>query len=185
MLTLLLVLAAAPPKATVADEWMKKAAKYPVGTKVKTKVESVMEHGVFVELEPEVFALVHKSDLPFDKKPSDYHVGDPIEVTVMTVDAFKHRIGAKVEQVWEGALKYPPGQRARGKVDSIDPSGFGVFVEFSRGYVALVHKSELPAGVTPDQYKVGKEVEVQVLSIRLREAAHLGEDAQPALISRA
>lgn len=147
----------------MTDAWTTKAAKFPVGSKVFAKVDSVGDHGVFVELEAPVLALVHRADLPSDRGPADYHRGDSLEVIVTSVDVAKQRVGAKVEKLWEGAMKYPPGHRARGHVESV--SDLGVFVLLSRDYPALVHASELPAGAKCADYRVGVEVEVLIREV--------------------
>ena len=149
------------------DEWAAKAAKYPVGTQVKAKVESIASGalGVFVELEPKVLALVHKSDLPPGKTPADYAVGSEVQVVVLSVDTVKQRIGARIPGPPPAPLttRYPLGTRLKGKVESIVQHG--VFVELAPRVAALVHESDLPPGTKPGDYELGGEVEVQIESV--------------------
>ena len=67
-----------------------------MGTTVKALVESIVAHGVFVLLAPDVFALAHETDLPPGTKPGDYTPGAGVEVEIVTVDEPRQRIGAKL-----------------------------------------------------------------------------------------
>ncbi|MDP1826508.1 MAG: S1 RNA-binding domain-containing protein [Archangium sp.] len=159
MLMLTMAVLAAHP-----DEWTAKAAKYPVGAQVKAKVESLPSSGlgVFVELEPKVFALVHKSDLPPGKTPADYAVGNEVQVVVLSVDLVKQRIAAKIPGPPLAPLtkRYPVGTKQKAEVESI--AEHGVFVLLAPRVFALVHESDLPPGTKPGDYKPGTAVEVQI-----------------------
>ena len=81
------------------DPWMQAGAKYRVGTRVQASVVDISTtgFGVFVALEPSVNALVHVSDLPAGKKPTDYKVGQTVEVLILNVDTTKRRISASLK----------------------------------------------------------------------------------------
>ena len=81
------------------DPWSNVPSKYPVGTKTKGKVVSVLKSGlgIFIELEPSVEVLVHHSDLPAGKKPKDFQVGQTVDLTVISVDTGRRRIGGAME----------------------------------------------------------------------------------------
>ena len=81
------------------DPWMQAGAKYRVGTRVQASVAEISTtgFGIFVALEPSVDALVHVSDLPTGKKPTDYKVGQTVEVLILNVDTAKRRISASLK----------------------------------------------------------------------------------------
>jgi ribosomal protein S1 len=81
------------------DPWMQAGAKYRVGTRVPARVIQISPtgFGIFVALEPSVDALVHVSDLPAGKKPTDYKVGQTVEVLILNVDTGKRRISASLQ----------------------------------------------------------------------------------------
>src|SRR5215471_14802885 len=61
-------------KQKMANPWDNIEAKFPIGTKVKGKVVSLVPYGAFVQLEPGVEGLVHVTELSWTKrvaKPSD------------------------------------------------------------------------------------------------------------------
>ena len=83
-------------KQLVADPWENIAGKYPEGTRLTGKVTNLVDYGAFVELEPGVEGLVHISEMSWTRKlrhPSQMvHVGDEVEVVVLSVDPEKKRI---------------------------------------------------------------------------------------------
>jgi len=76
-------------KQILPDPWESVVEHYPPGSRVKGKVVSLTDYGVFVELEEGVEGLVHVSEMTWAKKikhPSKVvHVGDQVERSCWTV----------------------------------------------------------------------------------------------------
>jgi small subunit ribosomal protein S1 len=71
-----------------------------VGARVRGKVSSVTDFGVFVEIEEGVEGLVHVSQLSterVDRPASLYKVGDELEAEVTQVDAREKRIALSIK----------------------------------------------------------------------------------------
>jgi small subunit ribosomal protein S1 len=87
-------------KQLASDPWDTVAQRYPLNTRVKGKVSSVADFGVFVELEEGIEGLIHISQLSnerVDKPSSLYKVGDEVEALVVQADSKERRIGLSVK----------------------------------------------------------------------------------------
>ena len=78
------------------DPWSKAEEKYPIHTRVKGKVLSLVEYGAFVEVEKGIEGLIHVSEMSWTEKiryPSQIlSVGNIVETMVLSVDVAKKRI---------------------------------------------------------------------------------------------
>jgi small subunit ribosomal protein S1 len=158
------------------DPWNSVLEKYPVGVRVRAKVVSLADYGVFAELEEGVEGLVHVSEMTWSKKtrhPSKIvQPGDQVNVVVLDCDPVKRRISLGMKQTepnpWDMiAQKYPVGTRVTGKVKTV--TDFGVFVGFEEGVDGLVHVSEMSwtkkVKHPGELFKKGQEIEAVILSI--------------------
>ncbi len=79
-----------------ADPWLESIKKYEVGQVVKGKVTKVMPFGAFVELDPDIYGLVHSVELSSEeaKDPSEVvSVGDEKEFKIISIEPQEHRLG--------------------------------------------------------------------------------------------
>jgi ribosomal protein S1 len=78
------------------DPWLHAASKYEVGSLVRGRVSGVKEYGVFVELEPGIFGLLHISNIfaqPWGHHPSErFKLDEDVEVCVSKVDLDARRL---------------------------------------------------------------------------------------------
>lgn len=82
------------------DPWDSIPLKYPVGSKVRGKVTSVTDFGVFLEIEEGIEGLIHISELKREKVKSASEVckeGDELEALVIHVDARERKIGLSLK----------------------------------------------------------------------------------------
>jgi len=173
-------------KQTLPDPWELVLERYPVGSRVKGKVVSTTDYGVFMELEEGVEGLVHISEMSWAKKtkhPSKLvRIGDPIEAMVLDCDPVKRRISLGMKQVepnpWDLIeRKYPVGTRVVSRVKTV--TDFGIFIGFEENVDGLVHVSEMSwtkkIKHPGELFKKGQEVEAVVLNIdRKNERFSLG-----------
>ena len=89
-------------KALEKDPWSDVKAKYPPGTFVKGKVESLEDFGAFVQLDENVSGRVHVSEIA-DKRikhPREVvSVGDEVTVAVLELDSRRQRLRLSIKQV--------------------------------------------------------------------------------------
>ncbi len=163
-------------KQLTPNPWEGIEEKYPVDSRVKGKVISLTNYGIFVELAKGVEGLIHTSEIFWGKKikhPSQIaNVGDTIEAVVLVIDMAKKRISLGMKDIqpnlWElHEKKHPVGSIVEGKVKNI--TDFGIFIEIEEGIDGLVHISNISwterIKHPSELYKKGQRVKTVVLNI--------------------
>ncbi|MBU5636790.1 30S ribosomal protein S1 [Geomonas sp. Red69] len=87
-------------KQLVPDPWEEIPRKYKPGSKVKGKVTSVTDFGIFVEIEEGIEGLIHVSEISYEKvaSPKDFaNVGDELEAVVLNVDMVEKKIALSIK----------------------------------------------------------------------------------------
>ncbi|WKZ56256.1 MAG: 30S ribosomal protein S1 [Bdellovibrionota bacterium] len=82
------------------DPWGQLSQRYPVGSRVKGKITSITDFGVFIEIEDGIEGLVHNSQLGIDKGEdvaAAFPIGNVIESEVVNVDRDERRISLSVK----------------------------------------------------------------------------------------
>ncbi|MEY4917100.1 MAG: ribosomal protein [Verrucomicrobiota bacterium] len=163
-------------KQKMTNPWDQIESKFPVGTKVKGKVVSLVPYGAFVQLEPGVEGLIHVTELSWTKrvaKPSDVLKQDQeIEAVVLGINRDEQKISLGVRQLesnpWDIAdQKYAVGQKVKGKVRNL--TSYGAFVELEEGIDGMVHVSDMSwtrkINHPSEMLKKGDEIEANVLEV--------------------
>ncbi|HEV7620274.1 MAG TPA: S1 RNA-binding domain-containing protein, partial [Flavisolibacter sp.] len=158
------------------NPWDKISEGLAVGQKIKGKVSSITDYGLFVEVAPEVEGLVHISEVSWTDRITDlnrlYKLNDELDVLVVSLDKENRRMSLSIKQLgknpWEAVNEeFKPGQTIKGKISNI--TDFGIFVQLLPGIDGLVHISDLSwtehIEHPSDRYKIGQEVEAVILSI--------------------
>lgn len=159
------------------DPWTKVGNRYSVGEKLKGKIVSITDYGVFMELDSGVEGLIHVSELSWSKKvkhPSKmFKIGDDVEAIVLDVDVANRKIALGLKQLepnpWDVLhQKYPVGSKVSGKVRNI--TDFGIFVGIDDGEIdGLIHVSDISWDKNfewpSEQFKKGQDIEALVLNI--------------------
>jgi small subunit ribosomal protein S1 len=137
-------------KQTQADPWIDVPARYPVETRIKGRVVSLMEYGAFVELEPGVEGLIHVSEMSWTKRvrrASDaLTVGEEVEAVVLGIDLPNRKISLGLKQITENpwatiSERYPVGTKIEGQIKNM--TDFGMFIGIEEGIDGLVHVSDI------------------------------------------
>ena len=150
--------------------------RYPVETRVKGTVVSVMTYGAFIKLEEGIEGLVHISEMSWTKRvnhPNEIlNVGDEIEAVVLQVNKDRQEISLGIKQTqdnpWEHVDdKYPIDKEITGAVRNL--TNYGAFIEIEDGIDGLLHVSDLSwiKKIThPNEMLTkGQEVTCKVLSV--------------------
>jgi small subunit ribosomal protein S1 len=173
-------------KQKTQDPWLAVAEKYPVGSRVKSKVVSLTDYGAFVELEHGVEGLVHVSEMSWTQKvkhPSKVvAVGDIVEAQVLSTDPVGKRISLGMKQIdpnpWHSiGDRYKIGSEVEGKVRTL--TDFGAFIGLEEGIDGLIHISDLSwtkhIKHPSEMLKKGQKTKAIVLTIdSLKERISLG-----------
>lgn len=163
-------------KSLIANPWDSVAERFPVGLVIKGKVTSIMDYGVFVELEPGIEGLLHASEYAWNDSEAalkrEVKKGQDIEVKIIDVDKENKKIALSVKQTlsnpWDEAFRhYAPCSVVKGTVQNLVP--FGAFVKLPEGIEGLVHISDFSwtkkINHPEDVLKKGDEVEVVVMEV--------------------
>ncbi len=157
------------------NPWTVIEEKYPLGTRVKGKVKTITDFGVFVGFDEGIDGLIHISEMSWTKKIKDpaeiYKKGQEVEGVVLNIDRENERFSLGVKQLtadpWEEIPKrYHVGDRVEGKITNI--TDFGVFIQLEDGIEGLIHVSELSKEKVEnpsDVVKVGEAVSAIVINI--------------------
>ena len=158
------------------NPWEKAAETLQVGQRVKGKIASITDYGLFVEMLKGVEGLVHISEVSWTDRITDLHskfkVGQEIEVLIVSLDKENRRMSLSVKQLdknpWEQVEEqFKVGQQVKGTISNI--TDFGIFVQLLPGIDGLVHISDLSwtehIDHPSDIYKKGDTVEAVVLAV--------------------
>ena len=132
------------------DPWTVVDKSFPLGSRVRGKVVSLVDYGAFVELEDGIEGLVHVSEMSWTKKvvnPSKIlAVGEEVEAIVSELDLAQRRISLSLRQAernpWEDlAITHPVGTLVEGEVRNL--TEFGAFVQITEEIDGLIHVSDM------------------------------------------
>lgn len=158
------------------NPWENIAERYPIGSRVKGKVTSLMPYGAFVQIEEGVEGLIHVSELSWTKRiarPSDVlQLGQEVEAMVLGINKDELKISLGIRQLepnpWdEIEQRYVIGKQVKGKVRNM--TAYGAFVELEEGIDGMIHVSDMSwtrkINHPSEMLKKGDEVEAVVLDI--------------------
>ena len=107
------------------DPWDMIPQRYPIGTKVKGKITSITDFGIFVEIEEGVEGLIHSSQLGIEKGQDpgeNFKVGTEVEAEVTNIDREERRISLSIRAI---KLRQEKEQMAEFMEDNAAPVTFG------------------------------------------------------------
>jgi small subunit ribosomal protein S1 len=165
-------------KQLMPNPWDGIEQRYPLGSRIKGKVSSVTEYGLFVEIEKGIEGLVHISEISWTERITNlsrhYAVGTIIDVVVVSIDKDNRRMSLSIKQLSEDpwkmvAERFHIGDRITGHVTNV--TDFGIFIQLHDGVDGLVHVSDISwtEHITHpgDRYKRSDVVQAVILSIDL------------------
>ncbi len=162
-------------KQTKPDPWTLVNGKYNPGKKIRGKVVSVVDFGIFIEIEPGIEGLVHVSEIAWIKRfrhPKEIiNLGRRVEAMIIDVDVDRRRIALSLRRIepspWELLKeKNPKGSRIKGIIKNVTDKG--IFVDLGEDLVGLVRPNEISwnrKSTTKELYQVGDEIEVMILNV--------------------
>ncbi|MFZ4858876.1 MAG: 30S ribosomal protein S1 [Desulfuromonadaceae bacterium] len=163
-------------KQTLVDPWLDVPAKFPIGSRVRGRVVSLMEYGAFIELEAGIEGLIHVSEMSWTKRvrraADILAIGEEVETIVLGIDMGNRKISLGLKQVSDNpwttiADKYPAGTRIEGLIKNM--TDFGMFIGIEDGIDGLVHVSDMSwtkrIKHPGDVYEKGSLVQAVVLKV--------------------
>ena len=125
-------------KQLVDNPWESIPEKYKVGDIVKGEIVSIMNYGIFIELEKGIEGLIHISEVSWTKNVQNlqdsYKVGNSIESKVLFVDSDEQKISLGIKQLSEDPWSkisdlVKVGDKKSGIVNKV--TKFGAFVSLT------------------------------------------------------
>ena len=177
------------------NPWDALVAKFKIGDKVKGKVKSIVDFGVFVEVGEDMDALIHVSDISWTRKnielAAEFKEGQMVEAMVLAVDKENQKFSLGLKQLEEDPWKkiesrFPVGTVVEAEVVRV--TDFGAFVELETGIEGLIHISELSEervekpsdvikkGDKPKSMVISVDKEAKKIALSIKAAAHTGSD---------
>lgn len=163
-------------KQALPDPWENVFKKYKEGDIIKGKVISLTTFGAFIEIEPGVEGLIHKSEISWDlavKKPADVlKEGDTVEAKIMTLKPESKRISLSLKALMKNPAekfleKYPEGSRIKVKVVKLT-SRIAYLQTIENNIPAIMFSDDISwyGKKNPrEQFRKGAELEVCILGL--------------------
>lgn len=145
------------------------------GDKIKGKIRSITDFGVFIGLDGNIDGLVHLSDVswnvPGDEAVKEFKKGQDIEAVVLSVDAERERISLGLKQLESDPFgqyvsEHSKGSVVKGVIKEIDAKG--AVVELAPEVTAYLKASEIQADRVADAttvLSVEQEVEGKIIAL--------------------
>ena len=136
-------------KQLVENPWESIPDKYNVGDVVTGNIVSIMNYGIFIEIEKGIEGLIHISEISWTKNVQNlqdtYKVGDSIDSKVLFVDANEQKISLGIKQLskdpWETITEdIKVGDKKSGTVNKL--TKFGAFVTLTDELEGFVRTTE-------------------------------------------
>lgn len=136
-------------KQLVDNPWETIPEKYKVGDVVSGNIVSIMNYGIFIELEKGIEGLIHISEISWTKNVQNlqdtYKVGDSIDSKVLFVDANEQKISLGIKQLskdpWETITEdVKVGDKKSGIINKL--TKFGAFVTLTDELEGFVRTTE-------------------------------------------
>ena len=167
-------------KQLVDNPWETIPDKYKVGDVVQGNIVSIMNYGIFIELEKGIEGLIHISEISWTKNvhnlQDSYKVGDSIESKVLFVDAKEQKISLGIKQLsddpWKTITDHVKiGDKKSGTVNKV--TKFGAFVSLTNELEGFVRTTDFHWTKNPSHPKEfvneGETLEYVVLDILEKE----------------
>jgi len=158
-------------KQLTENPWQVFTHKHKEGDKIKGKIKSITDFGVFVGLEGDIDGLVHLSDVSWEDEEESIRKlekNEEIEAIVLSVDAERERISLGIKQLVEDSFNKftqsnKKGTRVKGKISEItDQKIFLNLTEEIKGYIP---QKDLMNSSYNEDPKLGEEIEVVIASV--------------------
>jgi len=158
-------------KQLTENPWQVFSHKHKEGEKIKGKIKSITDFGVFVGLEGDIDGLVHLSDVSWEDEEESIRKlekGEDIEAIVLSVDAERERISLGMKQLKEDSFNEftsinKKGIRVTGKVTEITEQK--IFLDLSQEVQGYIPQKDFMNSSRNDEPKLGDEIEVVIASI--------------------
>jgi len=155
------------------NPWEDFASHHQKGEKIKGKIKSITDFGIFIGLDGGIDGLIHLSDVSWNETAAEeavrqFQKGDELETIILAIDAERERISLGLKQLADDPVtnylnEHEKGSIVSGKVTEVDAKS--VMIELAPGVMANLKASEIAQEKVDDARKhlnVGDTVEAKI-----------------------
>ena len=163
-------------KQCVGNPWHQFASQHAKGEKVKGKIRSITDFGIFIGLTGDIDGLVHESDISWDETGEEvvkqFKKGQELEAVILSIDAERERISLGLKQLQVDALSqyleaHPKGESVQGVVTAVEPKS--VTVSLADDVEGTIRVNELsadePIEDATQAVKLGETLEARIMGV--------------------
>ena len=163
-------------KQLVANPWKLISDKYNVGDVISGKIVSIMNYGIFVEIEKGVEGLVHISEISWNKNIENlsdhYKTGDILESKILSIDIEDQKISLGIKQLTEDPWKnvssrFAINDKIKGSINNI--TKFGAYVNLGDNIEGFIRNTDFhwTKNISHSKEFVKKEDNVELIVLEI------------------
>jgi small subunit ribosomal protein S1 len=161
-------------KQCMQNPWKEFEDAHQKGEKIRGKIRSITDFGIFVGLEGNIDGLIHLSDLSWneigEQAVRHYKKGDDVEAVILGIDAERERISLGIKQLEGDPFSQfvefnPKGSIVKGHISRI--AAKEAVVDLGGGIEGQLRAADIGNNVTDinDHFKVDDEIEAKIINI--------------------
>ena len=136
-------------KQLVENPWQAIPDKYSIGDTIVGKIVSIMNYGIFIELEKGIEGLIHISEISWTKNiqnlQDQYKVGDSLESKILFIDANEQKISLGIKQLtkdpWDDISSLiSVGDKKEGVVNKV--TKFGSYIDLGKDIEGFIRNTD-------------------------------------------
>lgn len=157
------------------NPWDAFAQTHNKGDKVKGKIKSITDFGIFIGLDGNIDGLIHLSDVSWAETGEEalrkYKKGDEVEALVLAIDAERERISLGIKQLEQDPysmyiIENPKGSIVKGKATEVTAKGATIHLaEEVEGYLRATEMSRQKVEDAKALIKEGEEIEAKIIGL--------------------
>ena len=163
-------------KQLVANPWKLISDKYNVGDVISGKIVSIMNYGIFVEVEKGVEGLVHISEISWNKNIENlsdhYKTGDILESKILSIDIEDQKISLGIKQLTEDPWKnvssrFAINDKIKGSINNV--TKFGAYVNLGDNIEGFIRNTDFhwTKNISHSKEFVKKEDNVELIVLEI------------------
>ena len=146
------------------------------GDKIKAKIKSITDFGLFVGLDGHIDGLIHLADISWEKQSSEqtlanYSKGQELDMIILNIDAEKERISLGIKQLTEDKFTQYINSNSKGLIVKgvvLEANDKGAVVELAEDVTGYLKSSEMSEDSSEEVInKITKGCEVDVLITKI------------------
>ena len=162
-------------KQLTENPWQVFSHKHQEGEKIKGKIKSITDFGVFIGLEGDIDGLIHLSDLSWENEEEaakQLEKNQEIEALVLSVDSERERISLGIKQLQSDnyndfVTSNKKGSRVKGTIDEVNDDR--IIINLTEGVKGFLPKKDFDNSSQQTLIDIGTEIEVVIANINKKD----------------